>query len=53
MSATAFVSVFDGLLVAEIDIKPVTSILAHLPLYEQQIGWLVPAIVGALVGVAN
>ena len=49
--ATAFVSIFDGLLVAEIDVKPVTSILAHLPLYEQNIGWLVPAIVGALIGV--
>ena len=50
--STAFVSIFDGLLVADIDILPVTSLLAHLPLYEQQIGWLVPAIVGALVGVA-
>lgn len=49
--ATAFVSIFDGLLVAKIDVKPVTSLLAHLPLYEQQIGWLVPAIVGALIGV--
>ncbi|MEK5039758.1 branched-chain amino acid transport system II carrier protein [Sporosarcina sp. FSL K6-3457] len=49
--ATTFVSVFDGLRGAGIDIKPVTSILSHLPLYEQQIGWLVPAIVGALIGV--
>jgi branched-chain amino acid:cation transporter, LIVCS family len=49
--ATSFVSVFDGLKGAGIDIKPVNDILAHLPLYEQQIGWLVPAIVGALVGI--
>lgn len=49
--ATALVSIFDGLLGAGIDVKPVTSLLAHLPLYEQQIGWLVPAVVGALVGV--
>ena len=49
--ATAFVSVFDGLKGAGIDIKPVNDMLAHLPLYEQQIGWLVPAIVGAFVGV--
>ena len=49
--ATAFVSVFDGLLAANIDVKPVTSLLAHLPLYEQQIGWLIPAIIGALIGV--
>ncbi|MFS0575588.1 branched-chain amino acid transport system II carrier protein [Sporosarcina sp. 179-K 3D1 HS] len=51
LSATAVVSIFDGLRGAEIDIEPVNSILAHLPLYEQQIGWLVPAIIGALVGV--
>lgn len=49
--ATTFVSVFDGLRGAGIDVKPITSILSHLPLYEQQIGWLVPAIVGALIGV--
>jgi len=49
--ATTFVSIFDGLRGAGIDVKPVTSILSHLPLYEQQIGWLVPAIVGALIGV--
>ncbi len=49
--ATAFVSVFDGLKGAGIDIKPVNDVLSYLPLYEQQIGWLVPAIVGALIGV--
>ncbi len=49
--ATTFVSIFDGLRGAGIDVKPVTSLLSHLPLYEQQIGWLVPAIVGALIGV--
>lgn len=49
--ATTFVSIFDGLRGAGIDIKPVTSVLSHLPLYEQKIGWLVPAIVGALIGI--
>ena len=49
--ATAFVSVFDGLRGAGIDVVPVTKLLAHLPLHEQQIGWLVPAIVGTLIGV--
>jgi LIVCS family branched-chain amino acid:cation transporter len=48
---TAVVSIFDGLKGAGINIKPVNDILGYLPLYEQQIGWLVPAIVGALVGV--
>lgn len=50
LAATAFVSIFDGLKTAKIDVVPVTSILKHLPLYEQQIGWLVPAIVGAFIG---
>ena len=48
--ATAIVSIFDGLKVANIDVTPITEILSHLPLYEQQIGWLVPAIVGAFIG---
>ena len=51
LSATAVVSISDGLMTAGIDVKPITSILAHLPLYEQQIGWLIPAIAGALIGV--
>jgi LIVCS family branched-chain amino acid:cation transporter len=29
----------------------VTELLTYLPLYEQQIGWLVPAIVGGIIGV--
>ena len=51
LAATAFVSIFDGLKTAKIDVAPVTSILKHLPLYEQQIGWLVPAIIGAFIGI--
>lgn len=49
--ATACVSIFDGLAEADIHIKSVTSLLEYLPLYKQQIGWLVPAIVGALIGI--
>lgn len=52
LSFTTIVSVFDGLKVANITIKPITSILKHLPLYEEKIGWLVPAIVGTLIGLA-
>lgn len=51
LTATACVSIFDGLLIADIDVEPVTAILAHLPLAEQQIGWLFPAIIGALLGI--
>lgn len=49
---TLCVSFFDGLKVANINVKPIESLFAYLPLYEQQIGWLVPAIIGALIGVA-
>lgn len=49
--ATAFVSVFDGLVAANIKVESIISLLEHLPLYEQQIGWLIPAIIGALIGV--
>lgn len=50
LSATAIVSIFDGLKIANIDVEPITAVLAYLPLYEQQIGWLVPAIGGAFIG---
>ncbi len=50
LSFTAVVSFFDGLVVANIKVTPVIELLEYLPLYEQQIGWLLPAIVGALIG---
>ncbi|WP_192598810.1 branched-chain amino acid transport system II carrier protein [Sporosarcina limicola] len=49
--ATAFVSIFDGLRGADINVTPITKLLAYLPFYDQKLGWLVPAIVGALIGV--
>ena len=39
--ATAFVSIFDGLIVAGINVEPITSLITKLPLYEQNIGWLI------------
>lgn len=51
LSFTAVVSIVDGLDVTNIKIEPVTEVLKHLPLYEQQIGWLVPALVGIILGV--
>lgn len=47
---TALVSIFDGLAGGGIVVEPVADILQHLPLYEQQIGWLLPALVGAGIG---
>lgn len=51
LSFTAVVSIVDGLEVANIHVESVTQLLQHLPLYEQQIGWLVPAIAGIILGV--
>jgi LIVCS family branched-chain amino acid:cation transporter len=48
---TVIVSIFDGLLGAGIDVLTITSILSHLPLYEQKLGWLLPAIVGTVIGI--
>ncbi len=47
---TSFISVFDGLKAASITFPTVERILVHLPLYSQGIGWLIPGVVGALIG---
>jgi len=47
---TFFVSLNDGFKQMEITITPYVNILKTLPLYEQSLAWLVPAIVGALIG---
>jgi LIVCS family branched-chain amino acid:cation transporter len=47
---TFFVSLNDGLKEMKITITPYVNILKALPLYEQSLAWLVPAIIGALIG---
>lgn len=48
--ATAFVSFYDGVKAAEFKITWYENILKTLPLYDQNLGWLIPAIVGMLIG---
>lgn len=48
--ATAFVSLYDGLKGAGIEIAWYENILKTFPLYDQSIGWLVPAIIGVVIG---
>jgi branched-chain amino acid:cation transporter, LIVCS family len=49
--AAGFVSIFDGLNNAGMNVKVVLGIFEKfLPLFSQGIGWLVPAIIGALLG---
>lgn len=48
---TLIVSLFDGFNVAEIPVKAVNDLFSHyLPLYEQGIAWILPAIVGGVIG---
>ena len=47
---TFFVSLYDGLKQMEIRIPFYENILDILPFYNQSLGWLVPAIVGAAIG---
>ncbi|MBS4190311.1 branched-chain amino acid transport system II carrier protein [Bacillus sp. FJAT-49705] len=48
---TAIVSIFDGLNAAGIQIQAINELFTNiLPLYSVGVGWLVPAIVGGLIG---
>ena len=48
--ATALISLVDGLSSMGLSIEAITSIYKHLPLQKEGIGWLLPAIAGALLG---
>ncbi|MBE6048103.1 MAG: branched-chain amino acid transport system II carrier protein [Clostridium sp.] len=48
---TGVVSVFDALNQAGISFKPIVSLISKLPLYSQGLGWLVPAVVGLVLGI--
>ncbi|EIT83925.1 branched-chain amino acid uptake carrier [Fictibacillus macauensis ZFHKF-1] len=48
---TFIVSVFDGLKAAEIPVSSVTNVFANiLPFYSTGLGWVVPALVGGVIG---
>ncbi|MBD7936450.1 MULTISPECIES: branched-chain amino acid transport system II carrier protein [Cytobacillus] len=52
MILTFIVSVFDGLKEAGVQIEPVYNLFTNiLPLYEVGLGWIVPAIIGVIVGI--
>lgn len=48
--ATAFVGLYDGIKTAGIEIKWYADIVNSLPLADQSLGWLVPAIAGLMLG---
>lgn len=47
---TGLISLVDGLNTAGLNVSALTDALSFLPLFAQGIGWVVPAILGALVG---
>lgn len=51
MGLTFIVALFDGLNAAGISFAPINELFANiLPLYGQGLGWIVPAILGAVIG---
>ncbi|WP_078379393.1 branched-chain amino acid transport system II carrier protein [Sutcliffiella halmapala] len=48
---TGIISFVDGLAVADINIVFLQNIFSHLPFYSTGVGWLIPAIIGALIGI--
>ncbi len=51
LSLTGVISLFDGLRAAGIEFLAIDSLLNWIPLHEQGIGWLLPAIIGTTIGV--
>lgn len=47
---TAIVSIVDGLGFTSLDISAAKNALSFLPLFNEGVGWLAPAIVGAIIG---
>ncbi|MBD7985008.1 branched-chain amino acid transport system II carrier protein [Sporosarcina sp. Sa2YVA2] len=50
LAGAGFIGFFDMLKEFGITFSLVTSILQHLPLYEEGIGWIAPAIILAIIG---
>ncbi|MBU9673600.1 branched-chain amino acid transport system II carrier protein [Planococcus sp. CP5-4] len=48
---TGVISIFDALKSTGFEFNAITQIFSYLPFYEQGIGWLVPAIIGTLIGI--
>ncbi|WP_045515010.1 branched-chain amino acid transport system II carrier protein [Neobacillus niacini] len=44
------VSIYDGLTTAGFEVAAITSVFAMIPFYSNGLGWLIPGIVGGLLG---
>jgi LIVCS family branched-chain amino acid:cation transporter len=47
---TGFISIFDGLKAANLSLESIELLLSYLPLQAQGLGWIVPAILGGIIG---
>lgn len=48
---TAIVSFYDGLVAFGLELQTITPIMQKLPFFSIGLGWLVPAIIGGLIGI--
>ncbi|WP_373925501.1 branched-chain amino acid transport system II carrier protein [Bacillus sp. D386] len=50
LALTFIVSLFDGFNAAGLQIEAINNLFAYLPLYSVGLGWIAPAILGAIIG---
>jgi LIVCS family branched-chain amino acid:cation transporter len=50
MLFTGIISITDSLNQVGLSIVPISNILKYLPLYSKGLGWIIPAIIGTLIG---
>lgn len=47
---TFFISLYDGLIEFGLEMPHITSYMEHLPLFDIGLGWVIPAIMGGMLG---
>ncbi|HZG80205.1 MAG TPA: branched-chain amino acid transport system II carrier protein, partial [Brevibacillus sp.] len=47
---TALISLVEGAAMLGFPVEGITSVYKHLPLFQHGVGWIVPAVVGAVLG---
>jgi LIVCS family branched-chain amino acid:cation transporter len=47
---TALISLVDGAAMMGLPVKAITAIYNNLPLYSEGVGWILPALAGAVIG---
>ncbi|WP_226581591.1 branched-chain amino acid transport system II carrier protein [Halobacillus litoralis] len=50
ISLTAIIGLYDGMAAFGTDVSSLTPMISQLPLYELNLSWVVPALIGGLIG---